>query len=113
MTSLVIASALQVFYFNHTPMPFHLSLINNPISSLTRVQTIINDNSYLFNHEIANPLPITDQKSSGRCWLFASLNLVRINTFKNWQKTISIFKNNSNLIFESCTPKNFKTSLVA
>jgi bleomycin hydrolase len=90
MTSLVIATALQVFYFNHTPLPFHLSLINNPISSLTRVQTIINDNPYLFNHEIVNPLPITDQKSSGRCWLFASLNLVRVNTFKNWQPDYEI-----------------------
>ena len=31
---------------------------------------------YLFNHEIKT-LPVTNQKKSGRCWLFAALNLFR------------------------------------
>jgi len=67
--------------------PFQLPLINNPISLLARNNNIVNDNPYLFNHEITYKVPITDQKSSGRCWLFASLNLVRLVTLHNWNQT--------------------------
>jgi bleomycin hydrolase len=69
------------------PYPFQLPLINNPISLLARNNNIVNDNPYLFNHEITYKVPITDQKSSGRCWLFASLNLVRLVTLQNWNQT--------------------------
>ena len=34
------------------------------------------EGSFLFNHEVET-LPVTNQKSSGRCWLFAALNLFR------------------------------------
>ncbi len=34
------------------------------------------EGSFLFNHELET-LPVTNQKSSGRCWLFAALNLFR------------------------------------
>jgi len=67
--------------------PYQLSLVNNPIYMLARNNNIVNENPYLFNHEITSKLPITDQKSSGRCWLFASLNLVRIITLQNWNQT--------------------------
>jgi len=67
--------------------PFQLSLINNPLNMLARNNNIVNNNPYLFNHEITYKVPITDQKSSGRCWLFASLNLVRLVTLQNWNQT--------------------------
>jgi bleomycin hydrolase len=86
MLSLLISTALQIINFNYTLLPFQLSLINNPISVLTKDNTIINQNPFLFNHEISTKLPITDQKSSGRCWIFASLNLVRIVTNQNWNE---------------------------
>lgn len=70
--------------------PFQLSLINNPVTSLALNYSVINDNPYLFNHEINLNLPITDQKSSGRCWLFASLNLLRIITQLNWKNDYKI-----------------------
>ena len=34
------------------------------------------EGQFLFNHELKT-LPVTNQKSSGRCWLFAALNLFR------------------------------------
>jgi bleomycin hydrolase len=86
MLSFLISTALQIINFNYTLLPFQLSLINNPISVLTKDNTIINQNPFLFNHEINTKLPITDQKSSGRCWIFASLNLVRIVTNQNWNE---------------------------
>lgn len=34
--------------------------------------------SHTFSHTITNELPITAQSQSGRCWLFAALNVLRI-----------------------------------
>ena len=71
-------------------LSFQLSLQNNALSSLTKDISVINDNQYLFNHEITNKLPITDQKSSGRCWLFATLNLIRTVAYQNWKNETEI-----------------------
>jgi hypothetical protein len=83
LLSLTFINAL----LSQPPYPFQLPLINNPISLLARNNNIVNENPYLFNHEISYKVPITDQKSSGRCWLFASLNLVRLVTLQNWNQT--------------------------
>jgi bleomycin hydrolase len=84
--SLVLNSS----YFFQPIQPFQLTLINNPISSLTINYSVINENPYLFNHEVSTNLPITDQKSSGRCWLFATLNLLRIVAQQNWNDEYKI-----------------------
>jgi bleomycin hydrolase len=66
-------------------LPYQLSLLNNPLSNLAKDLSIINKNPYLFNHEIKNLLPITEQKNSGRCWLFATLNLIRLLAAQQWK----------------------------
>jgi aminopeptidase C len=43
----------------------------------------INANPFIFNHEINPKFSITDQKSSGRCWLFASCNILRVMASNN------------------------------
>jgi bleomycin hydrolase len=83
-------NSLPLVNLNNLILPFQLSLQNNPLSSLTKDTSIINDNPYLFNHEITNKLPITDQKSSGRCWLFATLNLIRTVAYQNWKDEYEI-----------------------
>lgn len=63
-----------------TPLMNAISL--NNINNLSLDTKIINDNPYLFNNELVNKnLPITNQRSSGRCWLFASCNLIRSVTY--------------------------------
>lgn len=52
------------------------SLINNEIKNLALDQEKVNHHQDLFNVSIKTK-GITDQNSSGRCWLFASLNLLR------------------------------------
>lgn len=52
------------------------ALINNDIKKLTLDQNKVNETQDLFNVSIKTK-GITNQKSSGRCWLFASLNLLR------------------------------------
>jgi bleomycin hydrolase len=58
-------------------------LFNNSLTKLYSNQNKINCNPFIFNHEIKPKYKITNQKSSGRCWIFASLNLIRIMASKN------------------------------
>jgi bleomycin hydrolase len=86
---------------NQPIYPIQLSLSNNPLHLLARNNNIINENVFLFNHEISYKVPITDQKSSGRCWIFASLNLIRILALQNWNGTHQIddFELSQNYIY--------------
>jgi bleomycin hydrolase len=52
------------------------------ISSLSRRDAKIDD-AHVFNHQLAFQTgPITNQKSSGRCWLFATTNVLRYDIMK-------------------------------
>jgi bleomycin hydrolase len=63
------------FSTNVTPMMN--AIRNNKLSSLSLNTTNVVENPYLFNNVVKPELPITNQRSSGRCWLFATLNIVR------------------------------------
>ena len=46
---------------------------------------VINDGLQLFSDKIQlEGKPITNQRSSGRCWLFASTNVMRVNMMKKY-----------------------------
>jgi bleomycin hydrolase len=64
--------------------PFQTALYSNGLTQLARDQSKINANPYIFNHEVTPKFSITDQKSSGRCWLFATLNMLRIVAAQNF-----------------------------
>ncbi len=53
------------------------ALANASIRSLTINPDVANGIDSLFTKEIKNPGGITNQKDSGRCWLFAGLNVLR------------------------------------
>jgi len=53
------------------------ALAHQSIHSLTVNPDVENDTDALFTHVIKDPGSITDQKDSGRCWLFAGLNVFR------------------------------------
>jgi bleomycin hydrolase len=81
--------ALSLDFVNQlqqTPMQsYQMAMVNNGLPSIARNNTVVANNPFFFNNEITNKLPITDQKSSGRCWAFAFLNLVRVVTTQNWK----------------------------
>jgi len=52
------------------------SITNNDIASLALNRDILQRHNDLFSHKIKTK-GITNQKSSGRCWLFAGLNVIR------------------------------------
>ena len=71
---------------NSEMTPMMNAVSNNLLSSVAVNTSHITNNPYLFNHVTTPSLPITDQKSSGRCWLFATMNLLRVvahQTFKS------------------------------
>ncbi|MEJ2368581.1 MAG: C1 family peptidase [Acidobacteriota bacterium] len=53
------------------------ALAGHSIRSLTVNQALENRTDDLFTHVIKHPGSITNQKESGRCWLFAGLNTLR------------------------------------
>ncbi len=52
------------------------AITNNDINDLALNRDLLRQNNELFSHKIKTR-GITNQKSSGRCWLFAGLNLMR------------------------------------
>ncbi|CAG9820635.1 unnamed protein product [Phaedon cochleariae] len=46
---------------------------------------VLEETQHVFNHKIeAEGKPITNQKSSGRCWLFAAMNVIRLPFIKHF-----------------------------
>ena len=55
------------------------------LNVVRRREAVINDGVHLFSHKIETEgNPVTNQRSSGRCWLFASTNVIRINFMKKY-----------------------------
>jgi bleomycin hydrolase len=52
---------------------------NSMLSLIRNRDVVINDGSQVFSNKIQlEGRPITNQRSSGRCWLFAATNVMRI-----------------------------------
>ena len=54
----------------------HNAVTNNPVDSLALNRDVLRGNDGHFSHRIKSN-GITDQKKSGRCWMFAGLNTLR------------------------------------
>ena len=47
------------------------------IISLLFQSRCLEENVHVYSHKVEEVKPVTNQKSSGRCWLFAALNVAR------------------------------------
>lgn len=56
---------------------------NDPLESCISRENLEKTN-YIFQHKVAEVKPMTNQKSSGRCWIFAALNVIRIPFVKQY-----------------------------
>ncbi|MBQ9407928.1 MAG: C1 family peptidase [Clostridia bacterium] len=69
--------AMQADYRSNPAMrAAALAMGKHPLEEIIFDQKKADEGQFLFNHELKT-LPVTNQKSSGRCWLFAALNLFR------------------------------------
>ncbi|AUD64825.1 hypothetical protein BK011_03730 [Tenericutes bacterium MZ-XQ] len=64
--------------FNQKPVQKALSrvLVKNELHNIFDKQESSLKNQFKFSHEIKT-MPVTNQKASGRCWIFAGLNVLR------------------------------------
>jgi len=60
------------------------AVLHNDLNKLTTDFSVEKDNNYFFNHVVEKQGKITNQKSSGRCWMFAGLNLLRNQFIKKY-----------------------------
>lgn len=67
-----------------TDTAFMNAVSNNQISNLVLNREFLKTHNDFFTNQIKTK-GITDQKSSGRCWLFAGLNLLRQRVIKKYQ----------------------------
>ncbi len=52
------------------------AVLHNPVKEIAINKSVMKDHNPYFSHEIETGA-ITDQKSTGRCWLYAGLNILR------------------------------------
>lgn len=84
LTSDVIAVIRQKNEFISSDHVIMNALTRNKISDLVVNKDFLARHNYLFSHTIETK-GITDQKSSGRCWLFAGLNVLRPHVIKRYK----------------------------
>ncbi len=70
--------------FSATDTAFLNAVSNNQLSNLTLNRELLSRHNDYFTHKIETK-GITDQKNSGRCWLFAGLNLLRPRVIKKYK----------------------------
>jgi bleomycin hydrolase len=72
------------------------AVTNNDVKGLALDRDLFNRNDNLFNYKI-DVKGITNQKNSGRCWLFAGLNIMRPTVIKKYN--LSDFEFSQNHLF--------------
>jgi bleomycin hydrolase len=76
LTPEAIKQIRQSFKMNARTRAMLNAITNNDITSLALNREILQRHNEIFSHEIKTK-GITNQKQSGRCWLFAGLNILR------------------------------------
>ncbi|UCB52494.1 MAG: aminopeptidase, partial [Candidatus Zixiibacteriota bacterium] len=84
LTSEVIQEVRQSFKMDTPTRALMNALTNNDIKKLALNREKYVDHDNLFNHKIKTK-GITNQKSSGRCWLFAGLNIMRPRVIERYE----------------------------
>jgi bleomycin hydrolase len=83
LTSEVVREVRQSFKMDTPTRALMNALTNNDIKKLALNREKYVDHDNLFNHKIKTK-GITNQKSSGRCWLFAGLNVMRAKVIEKY-----------------------------
>ena len=82
LTNEVIDKINSSFEMDTHTRAMYNSITNNDISSLALNREVLRRHNEIFSHKIETK-GITNQKKSGRCWLFAGLNILRPKVIEN------------------------------
>jgi len=82
LTTKVIDKIHSSFEMDTHTRAMYNSITNNDISSLALNREVLRRHNEIFSHKIETK-GVTNQKRSGRCWLFAGLNILRPKVIEN------------------------------
>ncbi len=82
------------------------AIANKGINNASLNNEQIRKHNFLFSHETKRG-QITNQKRSGRCWMFASLNTARIETMKKFNMETIEFSENYTLFWDKLEKSNY------
>ncbi len=82
------------------------AIANKGINNASLNNEQIRKHNFLFSNEIKRG-NITDQKRSGRCWMFAALNTARIETMKKFNMETIEFSENYTLFWDKLEKANY------
>lgn len=80
-----LSNELSTNFLQYSVTPIQTAIYNNAFTSIAKDWNVITDTPFIFNKEVSGDFKITDQKSSGRCWLFATLNVLRVVAGDLWK----------------------------
>ena len=83
------------------------ALIQNDINKVAVHWENFSKINHIFSNTISNQLPVTNQKSSGRCWGFAGLNLLRLEIVKNYNLSNFEFSQNYFMFCDKLEKANY------
>lgn len=83
------------------------ALSQNPLQSIVKNWDCVCNDHFYFSHEVSSTLPITDQQRSGRCWMFAGLNCLRLHFVKKLNLGDVEFSESYLFFFDKLEKANF------
>ncbi len=81
------------------------ALSGNKLSDLAKDREVYNSMDFIFSDELKT-LKITDQESSGRCWLFAAFNILRVKVVKDFNLKNFEFSENYSMFWDKMEKAN-------
>ena len=98
INSEIINEFSKKFNENNTNLLAKNSISSNPLKNVLMNQDILQKRRKIFSKKIEIESKIADQESSGRCWLFAFLNVIRLKMIKKY-KLPAEFEFSQNYLF--------------
>lgn len=81
-------TTIKEFHTSLTNSPVQMALMNaisqNTVTEVCKNLAVSKNHNHIFSHEVSIQPKATNQKSSGRCWLFAALNVIRVLLMKEY-----------------------------
>ncbi len=93
LTPQLIERCRDSFQMSPQTRAMYNAITNSDIKNLALNRDLINEHNEVFSHKI-KVRGVTNQKSSGRCWLFAGLNIMRPHVIEKYKLTSFEFSQN-------------------
>lgn len=84
LTPEILNGLRQKFFADRRNIQAQNSCVKNDPLEICVSRKNVESTSHAFQHRVSEVKPMTNQKNSGRCWIFATLNVIRIPFMKQY-----------------------------